>query len=156
MEKFALCAAITAAAVLAATGAFAAQCEGVDARKSAEPVMIHKADDGAMTMLIQSTGSNTIISPAGMTGGAIWQRCTGLWTVNADKSGGGSGHCYSVAGNGDQWIISWEGGDAGGTWAYESGTGKYAGWSGSKGTWKSGTRYGDGMHLTLWEGTCAE
>jgi hypothetical protein len=121
-----------------------------------EPTIIHKADDGAVTMLIRSTGATTIISPAEQTGGASWQHCVGLWTVNADKSGGGAGNCYSVDADGDQWIISWEGGNEGGKWAYVSGTGKYAGRSGNEGGWRPGARFGDGLRLTLWDGTCGD
>ena len=147
---------IAAGALLAASGAQAAECKGVGARNYAEPLIIHKAEDGATTMLIRSTGTSTITSPADMTGGASWQHCVGLWTVHADKSGSGSGNCYSLDADGDHWTISWEGTNAGGSWAYESGTGKYAGRLDNKGTWTPGTRFGDGTRLTLWDGICGD
>jgi hypothetical protein len=156
MKKLTFCSGIAVAAVLAASGAEAAQCEGIGARKSAAPVIIHKAEDGAMTMLIRSTGTNTIISPAEMTGGANWQHCVGFWTVNADKSSAGAGNCYALDAAGDQWITSWEGGNGGGTWAHVSGTGKYAARSNAGGNWKPGARFADGMRLTLWDGTCGD
>ncbi len=127
--------------------------EGVSARKSAKPVIIHKVKDGATTMLVRSTGSSTTTSPAQS---ARWQHCVGLWTLNADKSGSGSGNCYSLDGDGDQWTVSWEGTNAGGTWAQVSGTGKYANRTGAKGNWKPGTRFADGMGLTLWDGDCGD
>jgi hypothetical protein len=51
---------------------------------------------------------------------------------------------------------SWEGTNAGGTWAQVSGTGKYANRTGAKGNWKPGTRFADGMGLTLWDGDCGD
>jgi enoyl-CoA hydratase len=68
----------------------------------------------------------------------------------------GAGSCFSLDGDGDQWVTSWEGVNSGGTWANVSGTGKFAGWQNSKGTWTYGARYGDGLRLTLWKGTCGE
>ncbi|MEM7171512.1 MAG: hypothetical protein AAF530_15185, partial [Pseudomonadota bacterium] len=62
--------------------------------------------------------------------------------------------CFLMDGDGDQWIQSWEGDDAGGTWAHVSGTGKYAGMENSKGTWTRGARYGDELSVTSWKGTC--
>ena len=154
MKKLTLCPAVAAVAVLAASGAWAAQCEGVGARKYSEPVIIQKAEDGATTMLIRSTGTNTILNPAQIAG-TMWQHCTGFWTVNADKSGSGSGNCYSLDADGDQWIVSWQGDNAGGTWAHVSGTGKYANQNGG-GNWKYGARFADGIGLTPWDGSCGD
>jgi hypothetical protein len=154
MRKLTLYPALTAAAMLATSGAWAAQCEGIGARKSGKPVIIQKADDGAMTMLITSTGTNTILNPAEIAG-AAWQHCSGFWTVNADKSGSGSGNCYSLDADGDQWIVSWQGSNAGGTWAHESGTGKFANQNGG-GNWAYGAKFADGVGLTPWDGTCGD
>jgi hypothetical protein len=74
--------------------------------------------------------------------------------MKADKSGSGAGNCYFIDGEGDQWIISWDGTNAGGGWAHQSGTGKYAGRTGAKGMWKYGTRYADGTAITTWTGDC--
>ena len=125
----------------------------VNARKSGKPVILRKAKDGATTMLISSTGSSTTTSPERS---VRWQHCTGFWTVNADKSGSGSGNCYAFDGDGDQWTISWEGANAGGTWAHASGSGKYADRSSAKGTWKPGGRFADGTGLRSWEGDCGD
>lgn len=152
MKKLTFYPAIAAAAMLSASGAWAAQCEGVGARKYSEPMMIQKAEDGTATMLIRSTGTNTVISPAEIKGSA-WQHCVGLWTVNADKSGSGAGNCYSLDADGDRWIVSWQGANGGGTWVHVGGTGKYANQNGG-GNWKSGAGFADGMRLTLWDGTC--
>jgi len=155
IKNLTFCAAAALAAVLAAGVSEAAQCAGVGARSYAEPVIIHKADDGAVVMLLRSTGTTTATSPAEMAGGVSWQHCVGLWTVNADKSGSGSGNCYTLDPDGDQWTISWEGGNAGGNWAQVSGTGKYADRVAS-GTWKPGARFADGQRITLWEGSCGD
>ena len=136
---------------LAANGAAAEPCEGVNARRAADPVVVHQGRDGSVTMLISSTGSSTTTRPVTA---VRWQKCSGLWTIDADKTGSGSGHCYSVDGDGDQWVISWEGGDDGGTWAHQRGTGKYANLSAAKGTWEYGERYPDGLRLTTWSGDC--
>lgn len=156
MEKLQFLPAIAVVAAFAASSAQGAQCEGVGVRTYPEPVIIHKAEDGTTTMLLRSTGTTTITSPTEMTGGASWQHCVGLWTVNPDKSGSGSGNCYSVDAEGDHWTISWEGDNAGGTWAFVNGTGKYAGRSDNKGTWKPGARFAGNMRLTLWDGTCGD
>ncbi len=90
-----------------------------------------------------------------------WQHCNGVWTVKADKSGSGFGSCYTVTPAGDRRAVSWEGSNAAGkpssgTWAQVTGTGKYANWQDTKGTWKSGARFADGIRLGNWEGTCGE
>jgi hypothetical protein len=156
MTRLTLSFAVAMAAALAASGAAAEECEGIGASECAEPVILKEADDGATTMLIRSTGSYTMIGTTGMTGDTFWQQCAGFWTVNADKSSSSAGSCFSLDGDGDQWITSWEGVNSGGTWANVSGTGKFAGWQNSKGTWTYGARYGDGLRLTLWKGTCGE
>ena len=156
MTRLTLCCAVAMAAALAASGAAAEECEGVSALKYAEPVILNKADNGATTMLIRSTGSHTIIGTTGMTGDTFWRQCAGFWMVNADASSSGTGSCFSLDGDGDQWVTSWEGDNSGGTWATVSGTGIFAGWQNSKGTWTYGARYGDGLRLTLWKGTCGE
>ncbi len=107
-------------------------------------------------MLVRSTGSNTMISAPGLTGDTSWQQCAGFWTVSADESGSGAGSCFTMDGDGDQWVLSWQGDDSGGTWAHVSGTGKYASWQNSKGTWTRGPSYGDGLQVILWKGTCGE
>ncbi len=156
MTKLTLCCAVAMAAALAASGAAAEECEGIGAGKYAEPVILIEAVDGATTMLVRNTGSFTVTGTTGMTDDTFWQQCAGFWTVNADKSSSGAGNCFTLNGDGDKWVTSWEGDNSGGTWANVSGTGKFAGWQNSKGTWTYGTRYGDGLRLTLWKGTCDE
>ena len=156
MTRLTLGCAIALATTLAASGAAAAECEGVGARKYDEPEILRKADDGSTTMLVRSTGSNTMISAPGMTGDTSWQQCSGFWTVNADESGSGAGSCFTIDGDGDQWILAWQGDNSGGTWAHVSGTGKFAGWQNSKGSWSRGASYGDGLRVVFWKGTCGE
>jgi len=77
-----------------------------------------------------------------------WQRCTGLWTVKADGSGSGFGHCHLVEADGKQAALSWEGDASGGTWERVVGTGPGP----VKGNWKPGARFAAGFRITLWEG----
>lgn len=141
-------------ATFTANSADAAKCEGHNGRTYAAPIILSEGEDGAKTMLINSTGTQTHTSPAVSTN---WQHCIGFWTVNADKSGSGAGSCYSLDADGDQWIQAWEGTNDGGTWAHLSGTGKYAAWtSASKGNWNYGKRYADGTAITTWDGNCGD
>ena len=79
------------------------------------------------------------------------------WIHCADKSGSGHGTCFTLDADGDQWIHSWEGTNDGGTWAHQSGTGKYAAWtSASNGTWKYGRKPADGMGINTWQGNCGD
>ena len=84
------------------------------------------------------------------------------WTVNADKSGSGSGNCYTVDKNGDYRVTNWQGSKAAGkgqkangTWVRLSGTGKYDGAHMSKGTWKSTSRFAEGFRIGNWTGECS-
>ena len=153
MRKTSFAPAIAVAAVLAAGGAEASQCSGISPRVYADPVVVHEAEDGAKTLLIRSTGTTIQMSPGA--GETRWQHCVGLWRLEADKTGSGSGNCYSIDADGDQWTISWEGASGSGTWEHVSGTGKYADMT-ANGTWESGARFADDTRLTLWEGVCGE
>ena len=153
MPKLTLTIGIATAAALVAGSALAAECTGVGARKYAAPVILHKAEDGTVTMLSTSTGTSTITSPPARSSGASWQECSGLITVKPDQSRSGAGNCYTVDSDGDWWIASWDLTGFAGNWSILNGTGKYAGQTGG-GTWKSGYHYADGTGQTLWEGTC--
>lgn len=79
------------------------------------------------------------------------------WIHCADKFGSGHGTCFTLDADGDQWIHSWEGTNDGGTWAHQSGTGKYAAsTSASNGTWKYGRKPADGMGINTWQGNCGD
>jgi hypothetical protein len=142
---------IVLATTLAAGGVKAASCTGIEARMSGKPIIVTKLQDGTTTMLVNSTGTSTTLTPEVSTS---WQHCSGLWTTKADKSGSGAGNCYFVDGDGDQWITSWKGTNAGGTWQNQSGTGKYANRTSAKGHWKWATRFANGQYITTWDGDC--
>ena len=125
MRNTHILAGIVSAVILAASGiAHAGSCEGINARKYEKPIAVHKSSDKSVTYLLQSTGVTSRKVASGQTQDASYQTCSGLWTVNADKSGFGAGSCYTVDPDGDYRITSWEGKKAagksatsGGTWA---------------------------------------
>ena len=155
MLKIQLTASAIAVIMLALSGnAYAASCEGTNTRKYEKPIAVHKGKDNSVTYLLKSTGVSTRKTATGAEQGGSFQHCTGLWTVNADKSGSGSGNCYTVDKNGDYRVTSWEGSKAagkgqkaGGTWSRLGGTGKYTGDHMSKGTWTSGLRFAEGFRI---------
>ena len=148
--------AVAFALSIVASGAQAEKCEGMYVRNYEQPIPVHKGEDGSQSFHIQSTGTTIRKTPDNSPLSGNWQHCTGLWTVKADKSGSGSGNCYAVDSDGDQWITSWEGDDAGGTWQSVSGTGKYANNASDQGTWKPGKRFPNGMRTGYWDGECAD
>jgi hypothetical protein len=80
-------------------------------------------------------------------------KCTGTTVISADgKSQVGGGHCVSVDSDGDFSWLWWRGDQAGGTWGYLGGTGKFDGVKGG-GTWKSGQTWADGQYINTYEGT---
>ena len=92
--------------IFAANSADAASCEGFNSREYVAPKILGKGEDGARTMMLNSTGTQAQTSPALS---IRWQQCIGFWTANADKSGSGHGTCFSRDADGDQWIAYWEG-----------------------------------------------
>ena len=144
------------AMLLGSSGALAAKCEGSNARTYAAPITLHKAQDGAALLFIESTGTSFTSRGDASALNPSWQRCVGFWSVKADKSGAGAGHCYAVDPDGDRWTISWEGDNAGGTWQSVSGSGKYANAADGKGTWTPGPKFAGGISINTWEGECPE
>lgn len=152
MRKFTcLVGSVMVGALVAASSAQAATCEGVSARKYEKPMLVFKGKDKSKVYRIQSTG---VTLRKGALGDGSWQHCGGLWTVNADKSGSGSGHCYTIDPDGDQRTLTWTGDKKGGTWKRVSGTGKYAAGGPVKGTWGPGSKFPDGMRIGHWAGEC--
>lgn len=163
MKKQHLITCLAAAALLTvSSNVHAAACEGVNIRKYEKPVAVHKGTDKSVTYLLKSTGISSRETGAGAPQDGSFQHCTGLWTVNADKSGSGFGSCNTVDKNGDYRTTSWEGSKgagkgqkAAGTWTRLNGTGKYQGGHMSKGTWKSASRFAEGFRIGNWTGDCS-
>jgi hypothetical protein len=148
-----------AASIVSINVAHAVECAGTAIRKFEEPVTVHKNNDESFILQVKSTGVSTQTSPSRSD---VWQHCTGLWTVNVDKSGSGFGTCYSLdKKTGDYYLAKWEGsnekGKSGnGTWVRIAGSGKYQATIGSKGTWSSGARFPENFRLNHWKGDCIE
>lgn len=163
MRKYHLMIGLAATAMLTmSSNVHAAACEGVNARKYEKPIAVHKGKDKSTTYLLKSTGISTRETASGAPQDGSYQHCAGLWTVNADKSGSGSGNCYTVDKNGDYRVTSWEGSKAagegqkaGGTWIRLNGTGKYKGGHMSKGSWQSTSRFAEGYRIGNWTGECS-
>ena len=139
--------------------AHAAECEGTAIRKHENLDPVHKNTNGSLVLQLKSTGISSQTSPSRAD---VWQHCSGLWRVNADKSGSGFGSCYSLnPTSGDYYLTLWEGSNktgksAEGTWNRIAGSGAYEATEGSKGTWSSGSRFPEGLRLTHWKGDCVE
>lgn len=145
-------AAATAAAVLFVSDtSFAEECSGSNARVNAAPVILHKAEDGTVTMFLSSTGASTVITPTSKANTG-WQHCSGIFITKADKSSSGSGICYRVDQDGDTETVSWSLDGNNRTWKRESGTGSMSG--AASGTWESGVTMGDGLSIGAWKGNC--
>jgi hypothetical protein len=147
---------VASSMLMVSAGVDAKDCDGVFARQYEKPIPVHKGADGSQTYHVRSTGASIRRTAEGTPLNSTWQHCTGLWTVNADKSGSGSGNCYSVDEDGDRWVIAWAGDNAGGTWEGVLGTGKHANNVSDNGTWRRDKKFANGMRTGIWEGECAD
>jgi len=133
----------------------AEKCSGTSARVYAKPVVAHKGKDGSQTLHLQSMGTSiAVVGPEASLTGA-WQFCTGMLKTAADKSYSGSGHCYTVDKGGEYQSSAWKIDANGSTWESLGGSGKYANMK-SKGTFKSGNRFANGLRTGTWEGECSK
>jgi hypothetical protein len=151
MKKLISTTSVLAAITLVSGPAFAEECSGVNARMYEAPVVIHKAEDGATTSFLNSTGSSTLLTPADAANTG-WQHCSGIMVARPDKSISASGICYRVATDGNWETVSWtwEGNDR--KWKRENGTGEMRG--AASGTFEPSVYLAGNLGIGSWKGDC--
>ena len=146
---------VAATALTLPASVFAGECSGVNARYFEDAVALHEVEDGPTTYFVRSTGGSTQTVPADKVS-ARCQHCVGFFVAHPDGPPTGTGNCYAIDADGDIDVATWDVGGGETTWETVRGTGKFEARIGSSGTGSQGARFGDGLGLVEWSGTCTD
>ncbi|MDX2316248.1 MAG: hypothetical protein QNL90_19470 [Gammaproteobacteria bacterium] len=140
-----------------ANNAWAETCNGYVVSKALTPITMREAPDGSKVKWIGSEGLFIVLNPANHPANMVNRICAGGIKIAADgKSGAAVGSCTYTDMAGDVFHLSWQSGFTEGTWEIVSGTGtgKFAGLSGSGKFWPS-KPFDNQWGKSSWEGECS-
>ena len=140
---------------ITATDAWAEKCNGYVVSKALAPITMREAPDGTKVKWIASEGLFIVLNPANHPANMVNRICAGGIRIAPDgKSGAALGSCTYADMEGDVFHLNWQSGFTEGTWEMISGTGKFAGLTGSGKFWPS-KRFDNHWGKSTWEGECA-
>ena len=141
----------------AANNAWAEKCNGYVVSKALAPITMREAPDGSKVKWVGSEGLFIVLNPANHPANMVNRICAGGIKIAPDgASGAAVGSCTYTDMEGDVFHLSWQSGFTEGTWEIVSGTGtgKFAGLSGSGKFWPS-KRFDNQWGKSTWEGECS-
>ena len=137
-----------------ANDAWAEKCNGYVTSKALDSIIMQEAPDGSKVQWVGSEGIFIVLNPVDHPANLANRICAGGMKIAPDgKSGAAVGSCTYTDKEGDVFHLNWQSGFTEGTWEIVSGSGKFAGTTGSGMFWPS-KRYSNLWGTSTWEGEC--